>query len=57
MQLQQYDNAIKALNKVRDIAVDTDDNLELIDCYYKIAQCHIKEGRNKFALTFFQTML
>lgn len=56
-QFRQYDNAILALHKLRDIAVDNDDLQSLIEIYQMIAQCHIKEGRNTFALSFYQTML
>ena len=42
---------------LRDIAQDIDDYDALIEIYKQIADCYIKTGRSKFALTFFQTML
>lgn len=52
IQLRQYENAIKALEKIRDLAVETDDYAECVETYQTIAWCHVKENRNKIALGF-----
>ena len=57
IQFRQFENAIKALDRLKDLAKDINDYNLLAEIYNKIAQCHIKLNRNNYALSCYQTML
>lgn len=57
LQYRQFDNAIRALERLKDIAEDTDDFDELVDIYQKISQCYLKTNKNNHALMSLQSML
>lgn len=56
-QYRQFDNAILALERLKDIAEDTDDISDLVEIYSKMAQCYLKTNKNHHALLSLQSML